>query len=253
MHPGEHEAMARVEHDHWWYRSLRELLLRLLADSGLPPEPAVLDAGCGTGANLQLLHRTLRPSYLGGFDVSEEALVIARRKAPEADVYRSDICDPELHVDTLDLVVSLDVIYIPGVERALKGLRTIVEAMRSGGLFVVNLPAYDWLYSEHDVAIHTSERYTAGRVQTLFDQLGLGVERLSYRLCFLFPAIVLSRLPGKLRAKPGDATARSDLHEPPGAWTNQLFLPTLRAENRWIARGGRLPWGSSVFAVGRKL
>ena len=26
MHPGEHEIMARVEADHWWYRGLRDVV-----------------------------------------------------------------------------------------------------------------------------------------------------------------------------------------------------------------------------------
>jgi SAM-dependent methyltransferase len=254
MNPGEYDAMARVEEAHWWYRGLRDCYRKILERPEFRASPGcrILDVGCGTGENLRCLAELLHPSHAEGFDPSDDALQWARRKAPDALIYRGDLCAPELQSDGFDLVVSLDVIYIPGVERALQGLRTIVGAMRSGGLFIVNLPAYDWLYSEHDVAIHTSERYTASRVQTLFDRLGLRVERLSYRLCFLFPAIVLSRLPGKLRAKPGDERARSDLHELPGAWTNHLFLPTLRAENRWIASGGRLPWGSSVFAVGRK-
>lgn len=246
--------MARVEETHWWYRGLRGAVASVLATPklALPDGPRVLDAGCGTGENLRHLSALLRPSYLGGFDHSDEALALARTKAPEADLYRSDICEPELHGADLDLVISLDVIYIPGVERAIAGLLRLVAALRPGGLFVVNLPAYDWLYSEHDVAIHTSERYTRRRVRVLLERLGLSVAVLSYRMCFLFPAVVLARLPGMLRARPGDESGRSDLHAIPGAWTNRVCLGLLTAENRMIARGLTLPWGSSVFAVGRK-
>jgi len=254
MHPGEHEIMARVEQYHWWYRGLRDAVAKSLAqkDLALPARPRILDAGCGTGENLRFLGDRLRPDYLGGFDRSEEAVRFARAKAPAADVYTGDLCDPEIRVDDLDLIVSLDVIYIPGVERSLGGLRRLAGALRSGGLMVLNLPAYDWLYSEHDVAIHTSERYTSPKVRSLLETLGLSVERLSYRLCFLFPAVVLGRLPSLLRARPGDAAARSDLHAVPGKTTNRILFSVLRIENELVARGTRLPWGSSVFAIGRK-
>ncbi len=88
MRLDEYELMARVEDDLWWYRGLRDTLARTLThpDIALPEVPKVLDAGCGTGANLRLLSEVLRPSYLGGFDRSEEALRFARRKAEGADV-----------------------------------------------------------------------------------------------------------------------------------------------------------------------
>jgi SAM-dependent methyltransferase len=247
--------MARVEADHWWYRGLRDALAVVFGHlkPALPANPRVLDAGCGTGENLRFLRERLAPSYLGGFDPSEEALELAREKAPGADIYPSDICDPEIHAERLDLVTSLDVLYIPGAERAMSGLRSLVSRLAPHGRLVLNLPAYDWLYSEHDVAIHTAERYTRGSVAAILSDLGLSVEVLSYRLCFLFPLVVLSRLPGLWRARRvSAASARSDLHSVPGDGVSRILLASLKAENALIARGVRLPWGSSIFAVGRK-
>jgi SAM-dependent methyltransferase len=254
MNPGEHEIMARVEDHHWWYQGLRDAMARCLEqpDLRLPSRPRVLDAGCGTGATLRFLGDLLTPSYLGGFDRSEEALRLAAAKAPDADLYLADIRSPTVRESGLDLVVSLDVIYVPGAESCMEGLAQLVSALGPGGLFVLNLPAYSWLFSEHDVAIHTHERYTARRVRVLLDRLGLQAARLSYRLFFLFPAVVLARLPSMLRALPAASAARSDLHIVPSAATNRALLGTLRVENRFIARGGQLPWGSSVFVIGKK-
>ncbi len=254
MNRGEYEVMARVEAHHWWYCGLRDLLARCLRhpDLALPAEPRILDAGCGTGGNLSFLHDLLQPSYLGGFDLSPDALEHARRKGSGADVYASDVCDPIVHVDELDLVVSLDVIYIPGAARAREGLRHLVSCLRPGGLFVLNLPAFDWLYSEHDVAVHTQERFTTAGVRELLEGLELSVARLSYRVCALFPAVLLARLPQKLRTTPDASRARSDLHQIPGPFLNRLLAGVLAAENRVLARGVSLPFGSSVFAIGRK-
>jgi hypothetical protein len=148
--------------------------------------------------------------------------------------------------------VSLDVLYIPGVERARAGLERIVAALRPGGLLVLNLPAYDWLYSEHDVAIHTSERYTLRGARHAIRNLGLAEELSTYRLCALLPLVVATRLPSMVRARPSEEDARSDLYRMPGDVTNRMLFGALRAENALIERGVRFPFGSSVYAIARK-
>lgn len=254
MNPGVYAALDKVEAEHWWYRGLRDATDRWLAhaEPPLPAGPRVLDAGCGTGGNLRHLWEVLAPSYLGGFDVSDSALDLARGKVPEADLYRSDLCAPVFHTDGFDLVTSYDVLYIPGVARARAGLFQLVDRLAPGGRLVLNLPAYAWLAGEHDLAIHAHERYTVARVGGLLRELGLTVERLSYRVCLLFPAVVASRLPGLLRRNLTAERARSAIERPSGVRLNGPLLATLRLENALIARGAALPWGSSVFAVGRK-
>lgn len=244
--------MAEVEDAHFWYRGLRDALARTLTTERLGPRPRVLDAGCGTGANLRALRDALDPSYLGGFDLSTEALGLARRKAPDADLYRSDVRAPEVRVSGLDLVVCLDVIYVPGVAACFDGLRALVDALAPGGRFALQVPAYDWLYSEHDVAVHGTERYTARGVRALLARLGLEAELVTYRICGLFPIAVLRRLPRILADRKPDPAARSDLHSVPGPRLNEALYRVLATENRLLARGVPLPFGTSVFAVARR-
>jgi SAM-dependent methyltransferase len=249
----EYERMASVEDALWWYCGLRDIITKTLQQSrfAIPGSASVLDAGCGTGANLQLLQTLLEPAYLGGFDLSPHAVELAGEKVADADTYISDILNPKLHVDALDLVISCDVICIPGTAAAMDGLVTLVEHLRNGGLFILNLPAYNWLYSEHDIAVHTTQRFTKSEVGALLAELGLSVELITYRVFLLFPAIVLSRLPTILGSKPKLEDAKSDV-ELPGKWTNALLNSILTTEATAIVNGVRFPWGTSVFAVARK-
>jgi SAM-dependent methyltransferase len=250
MNAEEIVRMAASEESHWWYRGLRDMIGRTLRAPRfrMPLSANVLDAGCGTGENLRLLHGLVSPAYLGGFDLSPLAVRHSQAKVEGADVYVGDLRDPELHVDHLDLVLSCDVLSIAGVGDCLSGMARLVKRLRRGGLLILHLPAYPWLYSAHDVAIDTRDRVTAAQVRRLLTDLGLSIEMISYRLCCLLPAIVLARLPSILcRTK---RVARSDLRPSP-AWVNTSLGRLLCAENAAIVRGTRFPWGSSVYAVGR--
>jgi SAM-dependent methyltransferase len=246
------EEMSVVEADHWWYRGLRDMIERTLRQhldtrSGLK----VLDAGCGTGQNLCLLRDLLSPTYLGGFDISPKAVELSRWKVGAgADIYQADVCDPELHSQDLDLIVSCDVVSIPGIRQSIPGLTKLAAALRSGGLFILHLAAFRWLYSSHDVITSASDRVTRGEVNQLLCGLGLSVELLSYRVFTFFPGIVAARL-GSMVRRPGIEAARTDLDRTP-AWLNAPLARVLYAENYAVALGLRLPWGSSVYAVARK-
>lgn len=253
MNPAEYARMAAAADEHWWYRGLRDCIVRAVRRSGLPvtPPDAVLDAGCGSGENLRLLRELLRPRYAGGFDVSPVALDLAARKCPGADLYAGDICRPELHVEELDLVLSCDVISVPGVAAARPGLQRLADALRPGGLLLVNVPAFQWLRSRHDVAVQGTQRFTCRAIRRLLTDLGLQLEFVTYRVWSLFPLIVLRRLPSILWPPRDPSSARSDTELPP-RWFNAALTQVLRFENRAMERGCRWLWGSSVFAVARK-
>jgi SAM-dependent methyltransferase len=254
MNDGEIELMAAVEDSHWWYSGLRDIIRRTLEMPrfALPKGARVLDAGCGTGANLLFLRRFLSPEYLGGFDLSPLSVRFCREKIPDADIYVSDLRAPEIHTDQLDLVFSCDAVSIAGIAESFEGLVGLVERVRQGGLVIFNMPAFRWLFSKHDVAIETRDRTTVREMRELFAKLGLSVELITYRVFCLFPAILLARLPSMLRRGSLPREARSDVSLPPSL-INATLHKLLCAENKVICSGVKLPWGSSVYVVGRKV
>ncbi|MBI3865594.1 MAG: class I SAM-dependent methyltransferase [Planctomycetia bacterium] len=254
MNRAEFDLMAAVEREHWWYWGLRDLIARSLRRLGLPGDRtlSVLDAGCGTGENLRLLNEVLAPQYLGGFDLSPRALEHAARKNPGADLYQGDIRHPELHVAELDVITSCDVLDVPGADSALPGLKRLVSALRPGGLLLLNLPAFAWLRSRHDLAVHSRQRFTDRAVRQLLHDAALSVELVTYRVWAVFPLIVLARLPSIIWPPSDPAAVHSDVAVPL-AGANTLLRWLLSAENSAVDAGLRLPWGSSVFAIGRKI
>lgn len=258
MNPSEYDLMASVEHRHWWYVGLRDAFLRVLRrfdpDNHLSGG-TMLDAGCGTGQNLQWLQQTFLPRSVTGFDVSERAVEFARKTIPSAGIYQGDLCNPETLIfgEPLDLILCSDVLYATGIEPAMPGLQSICKQLKPSGLFLLHLPALQWLYSKHDVAVHTKHRFHRDEVRALLDRLGLHVEVITYRMFLLLPLLVMSRLPSLLFgvSRAGD-DVQSDLPLPV-APVNRFLQTVVQVENAALRFGCQYPIGSSLIALGRKV
>lgn len=246
MEHHEYEVMYHSEEDYWWYVGLRDLILATLADvsrgqGGL----TLLDAGCGTGKLLEVC----RGYHAFGLEVAPEGLRFSRLRAltnlVQASADRMPFAD-----GSFDLVVSADVLYTipaPGDQHA---LREMARVLKRGGHLLLNLPAYEFLRGRHDIAIHTRQRYTRGRLRAMLDVEGFRVRTLTYRNSLLFPVAALVRcLQGRAGAAP--ARPKSDLRRLPGPLNRALTWPLL-LENRLIRSGARFPFGLSVYCVATK-
>jgi len=244
--------MFGLEDTYWWFvarRELaRELLLkyrgRLLAATGAPAAPRILDVGCGGGATL------VEVSPVGtaiGVDRSAEALRLSRSRG-DFPLIRGDAERLPLADRSVDVVTALDVLEHIRDDRA--AVAEVARVVRPGGLVIVTVPAYRWLWSEHDEALEHVRRYRAGEVRRLLQGAGLRMLTLSYCITLLLLPIFAFRLMQRLfgPAEPGrPKTALRPLPSLP----NRLLIGLLRLETAWLLRVP-LPFGVSVVAVARK-
>ena len=72
--------MYRVEGSHWWFVGRRRIIasfMQRIANALQTKHPRILDVGCGTGANLELLAEF---GEAEGVDVSPEALSFCQQR-----------------------------------------------------------------------------------------------------------------------------------------------------------------------------
>ncbi|HEY5313546.1 MAG TPA: methyltransferase domain-containing protein [Pirellulales bacterium] len=245
--------LCAAEETHWWYAGLQNLIARIvrMPDCRLPARPAVLDVGCGTGANLRLLGQCLSPAYLGGFDLRRDCVTRARQKCPAAEVYVSDLRAPEMRQRRYDLVLCCDVISSIGLAQCRDGLRAITSRLSPEGMLLVHVPACPRLLGTHDSAVGTVERYRPDDLRSLLDELGLAPQILGYRMSLLFPAVAAVRLGRSCLSKRPNARPRSDLRAS-GGIGSRVWRAIVAGENLATSRGFRWPIGSSLVAVARR-
>lgn len=240
MNPDEYSKMRALEDDYWWFVSRRELAFNLLDQHLKVNQPQILDVGCGTGAVLTELQRR-GPAI--GIDLSHDALTYSRDRGLPNLVYANAEQLP-FTANIFDAVVSLDTIeHVPDHQSA---VAEIFRTLKPGGIFIMNVPAFAWLWGPHDIALMHQRRYTRRDVETLLTDQGFQIEKLTYSVFFLFPAVMLRRLTEKLQKGPPKVTLPQFTHT-----TNKLLKSLMRLEGKLLQRAN-LPWGSSVVCIAKK-
>lgn len=252
MEADEYRKLAAVEDRMWYFRSLHAHLRRELESAfgarrtGGEPEPAlrILDAGCGTGGLIRRLRSTHPEWRCDGLDLMPLACELARaRCGPDVAITEGSITALPYPDASFDAVTSADVIY--QLERPVEALTEFLRVLRPGGVAILNVPAYRWLWSYHDVAVHSRHRFTRPEVDVLLSTAGFGTRRLTHWNALPFPLVWVRR---KLLASPRDTSDVKLYPAPIEAALNGVMA----VEHAWLRAGGRWAWGSSILAIAHK-
>ena len=241
MQTEEYERMYRLEDSYWWFVGRHDLVLGFVGEAfGERKDLMILDIGCGTGA----MSKKLAPwGTVVSADFSPIALAFSRRRQLNL-LCASDAMRLPFQDESFDLVVAMDI--LEHVRDDAAALSEIHRVLKRGGRVIATVPAYQALWSSHDVALMHFRRYAAREVRERFAGAGLRPQRLSYAMTFLYPAVWLARrLFWRDTERP-----RASLVEVPG-WVNTALVRVLSAENALVRRL-TLPFGVSVFCMAER-
>ena len=241
MNDQEFRLLDQIEADHWWFVGKR-LILRAVLEAGVRGD-RLLDLGCGTGG---VLRDWMDESQCFGIDRNRLALEICARNGFKRLVCGNLTALP-FRNESFDAVLLMDV--IEHLEDDVAFLRTASELCAPGGRVVVAVPAYQMLWSQHDVTFEHQRRYSAKQLETVLHQSGLELERLTYTNTLLFPIAAVWRLVS-YRLGLGRLAPKHDFWPIP-RWLNRLLTGFYLLEARLLERFD-LPFGLSILCVARR-
>ncbi len=255
MEQAEYSTLQDYERWYWWYRAQRAALLDVMRSLQLPAGARLLDVGCGTGSCLRMLSEEMELQDFG-FDYSPHAAELWSREECGRRSLGSANEIPFAN-NTFDAVITVDVIYCYEVDPPTAAAE-IARVLKPGGKAVVIVPAYQWLRSTHDDAVHGGHRFTRSRLRQLLEFAGLTVTRTTHLSTALFPAIAAVRLLRRLQRVEANGNGNGNGHAPPPSdlrplpgWVNRGLLGVALTENL-VARYIDLPFGSSVLGIAEK-
>jgi SAM-dependent methyltransferase len=242
----EYDKLDEVEDRMWWFAAIhRNLLLSAhMAEGRAAAAGPILDAGCGTGGFLARLAARYPAWTVLGLDADLGACGRAAAKSTRP-VCAGSVDALPFRDKSLAAIFSADVLCHRNVDEA-RALRQFHRCLAEGGWLVLNLPAYRWLLSRHDIAVHNIRRYTRGRVSAQLRSAGFRPVYTSYWNALLFPLMVLTR---KLLPWRRGETSDVRPYPPP---VEAVCRAAMAIEGALLRAGVRLPFGGSVLAVALK-
>jgi SAM-dependent methyltransferase len=146
------------------------------------------------------------------------------------------------------LILMMDVLEHVSDDLAL--LKEYVDSMKSGGYVLITVPAFQFMWSGHDVFLGHHRRYTIEMIEAVIKKANMTPVKSRYFFGSLFPAIAVIRLIRKILLNRGTLKAQSDLKLYPD-WLNNTLTVIHDIECRTLF-GFNKGFGLSVFCLCRK-
>ncbi len=236
--------MDRVEDSHWWFvgrRAILESFLKQIIQNlrSNVQNPKILDVGCGTGANLEMLSQF---GSAEGVDVSDDALEFCRRKGLTV---QKGLAEKLPYADeTFDITTALDV--VEHLDDDIAGLKEMHRVTKTGGYSLIFVPAFMWLWGVQDDISHHRIRYTRREIVERLEKAGYKVERATYANFTFFAPILGGRTLMKLTGIKPESENNVNISA-----LNGLFGKIFSAE-RHILKNFDFPFGVSIVIVAKK-
>jgi hypothetical protein len=214
--------------DHWYFRAKRKLLLNQVP---LGCTQSV-DVGAGSKffsyelAGIKTMHQVfpIDPNFdTETIETIGNCKVVSLKEQSEK-------------TQNSQFWVFMDV--IEHVEDDLRFLKDYVNCAPKGSRFFITVPAYAFMWSNHDVFLGHFRRYTTKSLKLLVHNAGLTTLSIGYFYSFLFPlAFIQRKILSRMMRSESDSSGLSKQ----SYLINRIFELILNAELRITKGFGKLP------------
>lgn len=223
---------------HWYYMSKGRAMLSLLSGVNFTE---VLDVGAGSG----VFSRQILDAGLCQRAVCVDPAYVSERVERQGDTELEFV--REIEAPTQDLILMMDV--LEHVDDDVGLLRHYTRNLPAHGRVLISVPAFQFLWSGHDVFLEHRRRYTLNQIENVVRAANLKVVRGRYFFGMLFPVAVAIRLAEARRLASGKIHPESALKRYPRV-LNRALIAAHDVERTFMLPMNRIA-GLTAFCLAR--
>ena len=237
----------RLEENYWWFRARRDIIFRLLRQLDVSYSSKIIDLGCSGGRLIDFL-RKKGFRNISGIDISREAIIECKKRGIK-DTFVRNCINTKFKNKEFDILIASDI--LEHIETDSEAMREWNRILKTDGILIVFVPAFNFLWSKHDEVNHHYRRYSQVKLANDLKKHKFRILKISYWNFSLFIPVSFIRIiqhftPEKHKVN-GD-----QLFQLP-YMVNKALTCLLEMENRLLEKALIYPYGLSVFAVAKKV
>jgi SAM-dependent methyltransferase len=234
-----YDKYEQLEKEHWWFKVRAKILEDTVRKTFTIPNSnlRILNVGASTGGTSEWLEKFGEVTSL---EIDKECFVILREKFGDKAVNGSVLNIP-FSPNSFDLVCAFDV--IEHVENDMAAMKELARVVKKEGKIIISVPAYQALWSNHDVINHHFRRYVKHTFYSIVPE-NFKIDYSTYFNTVLFLPIYLMRLLHKNKR-----SEDSDFEKIQSSILNSTFEALFSIDRMLLANNLRLPFGVSLLCT----
>mgnify|MGYP001560427857 CR=1 FL=1 len=240
-----------LERNHWWFTarlSILETALVIIVNKGKSRKLKILNVGVATGATTEMLSKYGEVTSLE----YDKACCDFLKEKTGIEAIHGSLTELPFESNSYDLVCAFDV--IEHIEEDSLAVEEIHRVLAPAGQYFITVPAFQFLWSNHDVVNHHFRRYTKTGINSLFEKLEFDTTYSSYfNFWLFFPIAAVRFILNMLPKNKKDTTSGSDNEVlSSSGFVNSILYHIFKSEKGFVKSKVRLPLGVSIMSIGAK-
>lgn len=232
-----------IEREHWWFKIRAQIIEDNLKSLNLPKDCKILNVGAATFRTSELLRNYGNVESLEyDKDCCEFVDKVLKEKITNGSATNLPYTDNEF-----DLVCAFDVIeHIQDDSKAISEFKRVLKD--GSGIIFLTVPAFMFLWSEHDIINQHYRRYKIKNLTELIISNKIAVIKNFYFNSLLFPFISIARVLSRIKKS---KTNQSDFQKYDTSRQISKCLEFIFSLEKTLLKFVKFPFGVSILLIAK--